>query len=57
MDWLQKALNGGINALSFVCTPERSWEAVSANQEMMQFYGDQVRIHIALCAEPGVRFT
>jgi hypothetical protein len=42
VEWLQKCFNGGINALTFVCTPERSWEAVDANRDSAQFYGDKI---------------
>jgi hypothetical protein len=42
VEWLQKCLNGGINALTFVCCPERAWEAVDANRDSMQFFGDKI---------------
>jgi adenylyl cyclase-associated protein len=42
VEWLQKCLNGGINALTFVCTPERAWEAVDSNRDGMQFFGDKI---------------
>eukprot|EP00658_Telonema_sp_P-2_P059481 TRINITY_DN4842_c0_g1_i12.p1 TRINITY_DN4842_c0_g1~~TRINITY_DN4842_c0_g1_i12.p1 ORF type:complete len:437 (+),score=153.21 TRINITY_DN4842_c0_g1_i12:92-1402(+) len=42
VEWLQKAIDGAINALTFVATPETSWEAVVANRDGMEYYGNQI---------------